>query len=542
MVGKTWYDGGMKNLDSMFGYPSLDASLKDCSYNSQTEALARLLCRQNLLLCGPVGSGKEQVLDAFFDTLSAVSATAHPIVFNRGRFEVAYDKDFRPSLNAVFHLIFRLAGLSDFTLQHECIATNDLPTWDKVLEGLRDISEMVDCQDLEESSTLIVENIQTLTPEFLNNLDVIFQWVKNNNKPFGGMQVVFVGDFLQVVQPERGQDATYKMDYPTEVLKARSYKKVAPICLYLDKLADGYDPKMHLLLSAIAQGTIRDPDVYELILQCVNQGLKVEDDSEYVGICATNEEKQAYNRKFFNRIASDGGGFDYVVDKDYITENKDGTSGFNISQITDVLPPAEPLAPKEKASLKQGAKVVLTKDVFAVPYPLSGKRDTLPVKLPQGERYEVVGLDCDKYESGLRISDGVRLKDLTGRGETFYTERARDCDLPEVSYSFPATLGFGLTANETLGKTFDKVVVDLGACQHYCAGLGYTMISRAKSLSTLAIKGFHEKALEVDPQRVKAVEDIKTLALKSRESALGVEHDELSQVLTNVLLVEFYWQ
>ncbi len=46
------------------------------------------------------------------------------------------------------------------------------------------------------ASVLIIEEVSMLTPETLALVDMVCRQVKQDEKPFGGMQVIFVGDFF----------------------------------------------------------------------------------------------------------------------------------------------------------------------------------------------------------------------------------------------------------------------------------------------------------------------------------------------------------
>jgi ATP-dependent DNA helicase PIF1 len=56
------------------------------------------------------------------------------------------------------------------------------------------------------SDVLIIDEVSMMTPELLDKLDLIGQGIKKNKQPFGGLQVILVGDMYQLPPINRASD------------------------------------------------------------------------------------------------------------------------------------------------------------------------------------------------------------------------------------------------------------------------------------------------------------------------------------------------
>jgi hypothetical protein len=65
------------------------------------------------------------------------------------------------------------------------------------------------------TKVLIIDEISMLGGDFLDNLDRLLRSARFSLEPFGGMQVVLVGDFFQLPPVSRGGDSVYAFEHPS---------------------------------------------------------------------------------------------------------------------------------------------------------------------------------------------------------------------------------------------------------------------------------------------------------------------------------------
>ena len=56
---------------------------------------------------------------------------------------------------------------------------------------------------------LVIDEISMMTPKLFELIDYICKKVRNNNKPFGGIQMVFCGDFFQLPPVDKNNNIKY---------------------------------------------------------------------------------------------------------------------------------------------------------------------------------------------------------------------------------------------------------------------------------------------------------------------------------------------
>ena len=111
---------------------------------------------------------------------------------------------------------------------------------------------------------LIIDEISMLRSETLSMLDAICREIKQNEEPFGGMQIVFVGDFFQLPPIEKKNSVSNVQDKLINEVKiyfafeSEAWRKLAPVTCYLTEQHRQDDADFLSVLSAIRLGKMED--------------------------------------------------------------------------------------------------------------------------------------------------------------------------------------------------------------------------------------------------------------------------------------------
>jgi ATP-dependent DNA helicase PIF1 len=303
---------------------------------------------------------------------------------------------------------------------------------------------------------LIIDEISMLDARTVTVVETVCRAVKGNNLPFGGMQVVFVGDFFQlppVQSPDDGEDGP-----PQFAFESPAWHRAAPAVCYLTEQYRQDDREFLELLGAIRHGDITDR-VREILRS--RRGDHAED-SISVRLYAHNANVDSVNHRRLSELPGDANAFDM---------SSEGPGKLVARLAGSCLSP-------ESLQLKIGARVMFTKNNFEKGF-------------VNGTLGDVVGFD----EDGLPI---VR----TAGGRTIH---AAPMDwiisdgiktLAKVT-QIPLRLAWAITIHKSQGLTLDAAVMDLS--QVFEFGQGYVALSRVRSLSGLFLLGFNERALRVHP-------------------------------------------
>lgn len=431
---------------------------------SQMEALYYLFRGDNVVLCGKAGSGKSWVINTFrtiIDSFNAVLGDGFGLTFNiattasTGAAAVIIDG---ATIHSWSGLGINLGPFDKKTIQ-SIVPSGNHWAWNKLCRKLK----KVDC--------LIIDEISMLPSYFLANLDFLMRTARNNSSAFGGVQIVLVGDFLQlppVYTGEKGLDGR-TVDYSycfnaSDENDVNIFKKSNFKYCYLDRnMRSKDDDKLTNLLNSIRENNI-DDSVVELLEGRFTNKVKNVGERTFMKLFTTNVRTDAYNSK--ELAAIDKPSRTYYLD--YDATNEDNERLIKSMKLSDI-------------TLKVGAKVMLTSNTAvdndscvngSIGKVVSMSKDSVDVLFNNGCVENVPMTFATKKESYL---------DSTGKVQ----ENTLGC----VLY-MPLKLAWAITVHKSQGQTFDGVDIDLSKC--FTKGLGYVALSRAKSLDSIIIEGSYD--------------------------------------------------
>lgn len=443
---------------------NVKTELSKSKITSQMEALYYLFRGDNVVLCGKAGSGKSWVINTFrtiIDSFNAVLADGFGLQFNiattasTGAAAVIIDG---ATIHSWSGLGINLGPFDKKTIQ-SIVPSGNHWAWNKLVRKLK----KVDC--------LIIDEISMLPSYFLANLDFLMRTARNNSAAFGGVQIVLVGDFLQlppVYTGEKGLDGR-TVDYSycfnaSDENGANIFKKSNFKYCYLDRnMRSKDDDKLTNLLNSIRENNV-DDSVVELLEGRFTNKVKNVGERTFMKLFTTNVRTDAYNSK--ELAAIDKPSRTYYLD--YDVTNEDNERLIKSMKLSDI-------------TLKVGAKVMLTSNTAvdndscvngSIGKVVSMSKESVDVLFNNGCVENVPMVFATKKEAYLDHAGKVQ-------------ENTLGC----VSY-LPLKLAWAITVHKSQGQTFDGVDIDLSKC--FTKGLGYVALSRAKSLDSIIIEGSYD--------------------------------------------------
>lgn len=318
---------------------------------------------------------------------------------------------------------------------------------------------------------LVVDEISMADPELLDKISAFLQRLRNCVRPFGGVQVLFIGDFFQLPPVARGDargSATFafaakewaRADLAvvelTEIVRQQGDKEFADL---LQRLRVGDVLPEDLLALRAAKDRAFPEGIRPTVLRALNRDVN-----------RINEEALAELKA--------AGGQPLTLKTMYQGKNRERIAGW--AKSCDI---------PEELEVAVGAQVVVTYNV------------DMDAGVVNGTRAVVVG-----YMGSPQSPAAIVLKLVNGatyemaRTKMMYPEAEGPPGEVSASYVayYPIKLAYALSVHKCQGMTLDAVEVDLGR-SIFEKGQAYTALSRARRLADVRVTDVHLSSLKAHP-------------------------------------------
>jgi ATP-dependent exoDNAse (exonuclease V) alpha subunit len=309
------------------------------------------------------------------------------------------------------------------------------------------------------TKVLIIDEVSMLSAQTLSMVDVVCRTLRGTPEPFGGLQVVLVGDFFQL--PPISKFANGLNSKSQFAYQSPSWKNLKLITCYLTEQHRQEDSALLSLLSAIRTNSLEDFHHEELQTRTRNKD-KVSD---------------SVTQLFTKNIA---------VDK------------LNDEKLAS-------LSSKEEIFLmmSKGSKALVEglKKGCLSPEELRLKKDAIVM--------------CTKNNPNLGFANGTLGKVIAFEAGTRYpiieTNDGRKITVPSMEWvveedgkikasisQIPLRLAWAITVHKSQGMSLDRARMDLSDVFEY--GQGYVALSRVRTFAGITLVGYNQRALEVHPE------------------------------------------
>lgn len=302
------------------------------------------------------------------------------------------------------------------------------------------------------ANVLIIDEVSMLSAQTIDNINKILQGVRDNGfmqepKPFGGIQIVFVGDFFQL--PPVAKDGK-KIGFAFE---SKAWQAANPEVCYLTEQHRQSDELFLEILGAMRNGKVTKAHKSAL--------LRKPDIAPDTKLFTHNVEVDRINSDELNKI--DGEGRSYKMEMG------------GIEFLADMIA-KNCLSPKV-LNVRIGAVVMFTRNNFDEGY-VNGTLGT------------VVGFNS--HGPIVETKDGRRI----AVEDAEWALEDKRAWIKQI----PLRLAWAITVHKSQGMSLDSARIDLSKCFEY--GQGYVAISRVRTLDGLYLEGINDMAFEMHPRIV----------------------------------------
>jgi ATP-dependent exoDNAse (exonuclease V) alpha subunit len=310
-------------------------------------------------------------------------------------------------------------------------------------------------------TTIIIDEVSMVRADLLDCVDKFLRLNGPDSKrPFGGVQMIFIGDLYQlppvVTSAER---EIFRSHYTSSYFfSAKVVEELDMEFVELEKVYRQKDDEFIRLLNAIRNKSITDEDI-ALFNQRCDPSFEVSAEDFYISLTSTNDLADSINEQ---RLAQLPG---KIWKAQGFTEGE-----FGAESMPTVL----------ELKLKKGAQIMLLNNDSYGQW-INGTigkikkfvkneddEDVIVAKLDNGETVEISPYTWKIYKYFLK-------------DEELHSEEVGSF------HQYPVRLAFAVTIHKSQGKTFEKVVIDVGRGT-FAHGQMYVALSRCTTLEGLVLK------------------------------------------------------
>jgi ATP-dependent DNA helicase PIF1 len=310
----------------------------------------------------------------------------------------------------------------------------------------------------EKLETLVIDEVSMVRADVMRAIDKMLRKNKKSKRPFGGVQIIMFGDLYQlppvVVDREEKQ---YLKDVFGGIyfFHGLSFKKTGLTKIVLEKnFRQKNDQKFLDILNRVRENKLHVEDIKKLNKQVLKNNEKPE---TAIVLATTNRIADSINTEELKKLKGKEYTFPAVVKGSFDTKKAPGDM---------------------KLKLKVGAQIMMIKN--DIESPRRWANGTLGTVENIKGSIIYVNIDGKKHMVDMAVWEEA--------------EYVFDRDAEEVLRStkgsfvqYPIKLAWAVTIHKSQGKTFERVIVDLGS-RTFAHGQAYVALSRCTNLASLYLK------------------------------------------------------
>jgi ATP-dependent DNA helicase PIF1 len=332
-----------------------------------------------------------------------------------------------------------------------------------------------------QTEILVVDEVSMLSLKLFDMLNIIGKIIRNNNKPFGGIQLIFSGDFYQL--PPVGDVAepdTQRFCFESEEWSSIFYGDNQ---IQLTKIYRQMDETYSSILNQIREGKLKKKS-NELLLKYVGREYASSLVTEPTKLYPTRNKVEQINNSKMNSLIGEEKEYavKYIKDLEMSKAERITRTNFtdkDIQMELDFL--ATNLLCDKIFKAKIGAQVMCVVNIR------STEGDILVCNGSQGiivSYCDVTGCPRVKYNNGVEL---VMSRNVWASDK-----------IPGIGVSqIPLILAWAITIHKSQGVTLDTAEIDVGSGIFEC-GQTYVALSRVKSLDGLYLTSFDASKIRIN--------------------------------------------
>lgn len=305
---------------------------------------------------------------------------------------------------------------------------------------------------------LVIDEISMVRADVLDGIDEVLRRFRDRDKPFGGVQLLMIGDLQQLAPVAKEDEWNILKEYYDTVFffSSHALRKTSFISIELKHIYRQSDKMFIEILNKVRENRVDKETLLELNKRFI-PGFNPNDEEGYIILTTHNAQAKTINDKKLGELPGKPLNFKARVDGDF----------------PEYAFPTDP-----ELTLKPGAQVMFVKNDS------SGEKLYFNGKIGKVADIDddTIYVDCPGDESPIEVSPA----------EWSNIKYSIDEETKEISENitgtfvqYPLKLAWAITIHKSQGLTFEKAVIDARAA--FAHGQVYVALSRCKTLEGLVL-------------------------------------------------------
>lgn len=303
---------------------------------------------------------------------------------------------------------------------------------------------------------LIIDEVSMVRADLMDHIDVELRRIRRNSKPFGGVQLLMIGD-LQQLPPiaHGGEDELLRQYYKTlYFFSSAALKSMKYSCIELKNVYRQTDGHFIDILNHARNCTLTSQDISDLNARYV-LGFSPKPEDGYIRLMTHNRQ------------------VDYVNETEL--EKLDSKPYTFVAAVTGTFP-EESYPTADSLTLKKGAQVMFIKN--------DPERRFINGTLGEVKSIDKNSIAVRLAESGTVIDvEPVEWQNIRYQ----FDEESKEISSKQIGRfkQYPLKAAWAITVHKSQGLTFDKAIIDVHAA--FSPGQAYVALSRCRTLDGLVL-------------------------------------------------------